>query len=159
MHRSFQINVLNRQPQLLTSWLKAVEDITVLCCSYSEVVEGGVRQAASGDVFGQLIQHLRVLSLRRTKNHTIIRDETPARRRNTVRCRKRNWHAWPGCCGEWALCAAGCWNATSLFSSCHRTWTPGTDGPPHTPEETSRVTPQKHPSELGLHNKSKLSHD
>lgn len=57
---------------------------------------------------------------------------------STARSRRRNWHAWPGCCGEWVLCAAGCWNATSLFSSCHQTWTPGTDGPPHTPEETSR---------------------
>lgn len=106
--------------------------------SYSEVVEGGVWQAASGDVFGQLIQHLRVLRLRR--KHTIIRHKKRQTRHSTARSRRRNWHAWPGCCGEWVLCAAGCWNATSLFSSCHQTWTPGTDGPPHTPEENSRVT-------------------
>lgn len=32
-------------------------------CTHSEVVEGGVRQATSCYVFGQLVQHLRVLGL------------------------------------------------------------------------------------------------
>lgn len=31
--------------------------------AYSEVVEGGVRQATSCNVFGQLVQHLWVLGL------------------------------------------------------------------------------------------------
>lgn len=36
----------------------------LVCATYSEVVEGRVRQAASCYVFGQLVQHLWVLGLR-----------------------------------------------------------------------------------------------
>lgn len=75
--------------------------MSYVCITHSEVVKRGVRQATSCNVFGQLVQHLRVLGLGQTTGgqitHRTNASESYVEPRTPPLC--MHSHAWPVYCG------------------------------------------------------------
>lgn len=133
----------NKKKKMKSSFMTEVLEV---CVTYSEVVEGRVRQAASCYVFGQLVQHLWVLGLRHRqgkdykadKQHQCTTCTAPHTQTHTHSICMPS-HAWPVYCEGWVHGVVWCWSATSLSSSCRQTWTPGTDVLLRTPTAGQRT--------------------